>query len=117
MARPLRRKINKSISYNRETLIGIIIFVNADENWCNVELKGGTVLYQIPFRAANGRLRRVQQPVKMTETHGQRQKYVITGASDVIIASTTFNPRGNITWAPDAGSGTWKKDGVRYQWK
>lgn len=117
MARPLRRRITKSIAYGRETLIGIIIFVNRTENWCNVELQGGTILYQIPFRATNGRLRRVEQPVVLTETHGKRQKFVITGESDVIIASSVFEPRGNIKWAPDANSGTWSKDGIRYQWK
>jgi len=117
MARPLRRSINKGIAYSRETLIGVIIFVNREDNWCNVELQNGTVLYQVPFRATNGRLRRVEQPVVLTETHGKRQKYVITGQSDVAISSSAFDPRGNCKWAPDANSGTWSKDGVRYQWK
>lgn len=114
MARPLKRRINKSIAYNKETLIGIIIYVNEAENWCNVERLDGTVLYHIPFRAIDYRLRREEQPVKLTEIHGSRQKYVITGESDVIIASTEFADKGNIKWAPDAAKGQWT---ARYQWK
>jgi len=52
MARLLRRSTNKNNAYIKSTLLGVIIYVNASENWCNVELMNGTVLYQIPFRSA-----------------------------------------------------------------
>jgi len=102
MRRPIKRRINKSIAYNKETMVGIIIFVNESENWCNVELMNGDVLYQIPFRSSNIRLRRVEQPVTLTEVHGMHQKYVITGASNVRISSSTFEPKGTTNW--DSGN-------------
>ncbi len=98
MRRPIKRSIKKSALYNRESLIGIIIFVNETDNWCNVERADGVVLYQVPFRSSNLRLRRVEQPVTLTEVHGSHQKYVITGASNLKVGSNTFEPKGNTDW-------------------
>jgi len=98
MRRPIFRRIKKSLQYEKTTLVGIIIYVNETDNWCNVELPNGTVLYRIPFRASNYRLRRVQQPVVLTQTVGSRYKYVITGAAERYISSSEFASKGTFKW-------------------
>lgn len=102
MARILRHILRKNNKYTKSILLGVIIHVNASENWCNVELQNGNVLYQIPFRSTNMRLRRLQQSVILTETHGQRQKYIITGESDVKVDSSVFALKGTFDW--DSGA-------------
>ena len=80
----------------------MITKVNVTENWCDVELINGNTLFKIPFRASQLRLRSLQQAVVLTEVLGNRQRFIITGESNIKIDSTAFAPKGTFIW--DDGS-------------
>ena len=109
--RPLSGRTRQLLRYQKQTMTGIIIYVNETNNWCNVELLNGDIIYRVPFRASNIRYRRLKQPVLLSQTVGSRFKYVITDAAERKIVSTEFADKGTFKWN-DAGV-TW--NGF-YQW-
>jgi len=107
-------RIRKTAAYGNRELLGVIIALSGD--FCTVELQGGAVLYNIPFKGGNGRLRRLQQPVTLMEVSGQRVRYIITGAANVRRCSAVFVPKGGRYWRSSAASpyaGNW---GEGYTW-
>lgn len=113
MRKPIKRVAQKQGAYEQNQFVGIIIYVNESENWCNVELSDGTILYRIAFHASNLRLRRIKQAVLVTQVVGKRQRYAITGEAHIRVASTAFNPLGFTKY--DTAGAKW--DNARpYQW-
>jgi len=96
--RPLGYRTRQLLKYQKQTLTGIIIYVNTDDNWCNVELPSGAIIYRVPFRASNIRYRRLKQPVILSQTVGSRYKYVITDAAERKVVSTVFADKGFFKW-------------------
>ena len=101
--RSVFKRISKSSAYDKTTLEGVIIYVNALDSWVNVELSDGTILYRIHFsQGVSMRLKRVEQGVTLVQTVGKRAKYTIVGASRRKIDSTAFASKGTCKW--DDGS-------------
>ena len=68
MRKVIKRVSQRQTEYQKTIMVGIIIYVNESENWCNVELMNGSVVYRIPFYASNLRLRRIKSnPSTITE--------------------------------------------------
>ena len=110
--RPLSYRTRQLQKYQRQTITGIIIFVNATQNWVNVETANGKVLYRIPFRASEIRYRRLKQPVLLSLTINSRFSYVVTDAAERKITSTVFADKGTFKW--DEAGVKW---GDYHQWK
>ena len=101
--RSVFKRINKSAAYDKTTLEGVIIYVDAADSWVNVELADATVLYRIHFgEGVDKRLKRVEQGVTLVQTVGKRTKYIISGASRRNIVSAEFASKGTCKW--DDGS-------------
>jgi len=106
------RAIDRTVSYQKSTLEGIIIYVDSTYGWCNVELANGDILYHIKFgEGVSARLRRVEQPVTLIQTIGSKYAYIIVGAAKRKIASSEFEDKGTFAW----DDGTKWNDG--HQWK
>jgi len=97
--RYLKNAVQKTVDYNKTTLEGIIIYVNNDDSWCNVELANGDIIYRVKFgEGIYPRLRRKKQHVILIQTIGQRYAYMIAGSSKRKIPSTEFDSKGTFKW-------------------
>lgn len=104
--RSVFKRIDKSEGYNKTTLEGIIIYIDATDGWCNVELPNGTILYHIYFsQGVQPRLKRVEQSVTLVQTIGKRYAYMVMGAAKRHIPSTEFNSKGTTTYNSGAKYG------------
>lgn len=113
--RLISRRIGKIGEYQKTTLEGIIIYIDAIEGWCNVELPNGDILYRIYFsEGTNQRLKRLQQTVTLLQTVGTRYRYVIIGAGSKFINSNIFADKGVTQWDATPTKSKWN---AHYQWK
>ncbi len=113
MSRPLFRSRQRGSNYQK-SINGIIIYVHPTDGWCNVKDSKENTYYRIYFgEGVSPRLKRIKQPVVMTQVIGNRYKYIITGAAYRSIGVTDFQPKGTAKW--DDG-GDVEYDNF-YQWK
>lgn len=113
--RSISKRINNLQAYQKPAIEGLIIYIDATDGWCNIELPDGTILYRITFaEGANPRLKRLQQNVTITQTYGSRYKYVISGSGTKIVDSLVFADKGVTTWDASPTKAQWTK---KYQWK
>ena len=96
--RPIGQRTRQMLKYQKQTLTGIIILVDTDNNYCNVELPNGNIIYKVPFRASQIRYRRLKQPVLLTQTISSRFRYVITDAAERTVVSSEFSSKGTFKW-------------------